>query len=318
MNKETKITKNIIFKLILIFFIITPLLSAILFCLKDGKSILDVYIPLGGWSDEISYYKQIQGILKYGLPRGYFGYNQSKAIYGTLNVWGIFPLIPYILWGFIFKWTYVSPIFANIFFCILGLVIFVALLKPSKKSMIFYSIFWILNQYINRYVLSGVIEASFVMQLFIVATLGEYLLSERIERSTVSPKRLNIVYYTCVFFIFFLTIQRPYFAVLFLIPLIYDFKNHRTIQIIILPIIALASIVVFFVNYRLFCSVYFNDIMSSDNFYFGTIFSKLWEGAKQIVLLYIMPFATREVVWAGIIFYGYVKWQLCFLFVSID
>lgn len=81
-------------------FIMTPLLSAALFCLKDGRMIWDIYIPLGGWSDEITYYKQIEGILSYGLPRGYFGYNQSRALYGSLAVWGLIPLIPYVVWGF--------------------------------------------------------------------------------------------------------------------------------------------------------------------------------------------------------------------------
>ena len=83
----------------IILFIMTPLLSAVLFCLKDGKMIWDVYLPLGGWSDEITYYKQIEGILAYGMPRGYFGYNQSSALYGTLGVWGLLPLLPYCLWG---------------------------------------------------------------------------------------------------------------------------------------------------------------------------------------------------------------------------
>lgn len=81
----------------ILFFILlvsTPLVSALLFCMKDGKTISDIYIPLGGWSDEITYYKQIEGILSHGMPRGYFGYNQSSALYGTLGVWGVVPLIP--------------------------------------------------------------------------------------------------------------------------------------------------------------------------------------------------------------------------------
>ena len=74
-------------------FTLVPLLSAILFCFRDGKLISDFYIPLGGWSDEITYYKQIEGILAYCMPRGYFGYNQSRALYGSLGVWGLLPLI---------------------------------------------------------------------------------------------------------------------------------------------------------------------------------------------------------------------------------
>lgn len=91
--------RKVLYMIGVILFIITPFLSVALFCLKDGKMFWDVYLPLGGWSDEITYYKQIEGILSYGMPRGYFGYNQSRALYGTLGVWGLQPLLPYCLWG---------------------------------------------------------------------------------------------------------------------------------------------------------------------------------------------------------------------------
>ena len=112
-----------------------PLLSAILFCFRDGKLISDIYIPLGGWSDEITYYKQIEGILAYGMPRGYFGYNQSRALYGSLGVWGLLPLIPYVIFGFFFGWNYCSPIYANILFSMLAFLVIYIFLRPDKKNL---------------------------------------------------------------------------------------------------------------------------------------------------------------------------------------
>ena len=136
--------KKMIRTVFVIVFCMVPLLSAILFCLKDGRWIGDVYIPLGGWSDEITYYKQIEGILSYGMPRGFFGYNQSRALYGSLGVWGMIPLIPYVVWGGIFGWNYSSPIFANIFFCMIAFVVLFKVMHLTGKEMGALSIFWVI------------------------------------------------------------------------------------------------------------------------------------------------------------------------------
>lgn len=163
-------------RLFLIFFLLTPLIAAALFCLRDGKTILDLYLPLGGWSDEITYYKQIEGILSHGMPKGYFGYNQSRAMIGPLGVWGIVPLIPYVIWGFFFGWNYLSPIYANLFWCTLSLLCVCLILRPRKRWMAMLSLFWIANPFLNRYIVSGVVEASVTAQLLIVTACGIRLL----------------------------------------------------------------------------------------------------------------------------------------------
>lgn len=248
-HMKAKLTKYKVWNNICIFlFILTPLIAAVLFCLRDGKLIRDIYIPLGGWSDEITYYKQIEGILSHGMPRGYFGYNQSKALCGTLGVWGIIPLIPYIIWGFFFGWNYCSPIYANIFFCMVALLGIYIILRPKKRWMGMISFFWIANQFLNRYVLSGVIEASVTAQLLLVTACGLYLLSDTIrgqQERKFTPKKDNAVLILCTILICFMTLARPYFAVLYLIPLWKAFKDKRKGWIFTLPFIAIAVILLF-------------------------------------------------------------------------
>lgn len=278
--------------IIIILFIATPLLSAILFCLKDGRTISDIYIPLGGWSDEITYYKQIEGILSHGLPRGYFGYNQSRALYGSLAVWGIIPLIPYVVWGFFFGWNYCSPIYANIFFCMFALWGLYMLLRPKKIWMGIISLFWVTNQFLNRYVLSGVIEASVIMQLILVVACGEYLLSEKIrgqQGRIFSPAKDKLVLIFCTILICFLTLARPYFGVLFLIPFWKVIKEKQKTWVIGLPLLAIAVMILFFINNHYFCSVYFKNIFSLETMQSATVtdilrqvFDSFVEIARQI------------------------------------
>ncbi len=289
---KKKITATTFAKLITIsFFVSIPLIAAALFCLKDGKAINDVYIPLGGWSDEITYYKQIEGILSYGLPRGYFGYNQSKALYGPFGVWGIIPLIPYVIWGFLFGWNYTSPIYANIFFCMLALFILYLLIHPKKNWMIIFSIFWICNQFLNRYLLSGVIEASIIAQLLTVTALGTYLLSDviRHESRQAHPLSDGTALVLCTLLICFMSLERPYFEVLFLIPLWKAIKDRRKTWIALLPIIAIVTLALFFLNNHYFCSTYFTNIFSAQSILDGgfsgiiyRIFSNMIEIARLI------------------------------------
>lgn len=303
---KIKLSKRELLKYaVAVFFVLTPLLSAVLFCLKDGRWINDVYIPLGGWSDEITYYKQIEGILSHGMPRGYFGYNQSRALYGSLGVWGMVPLIPYAAWGAVAGWDYLSPLYANIFFCVLALFVLCKMLKMTEKEMLMLSLFWIANQFLNRYVLSGVVEASVIMQLIFVTACGEYLLSEKIrgrQCREITPLKDCIVLAFCTFMVCVLTLARPYFAVLFLIPFWKCLRDGRKRCAIGLPVLAVFIMGLFFLNNHYFCATYFNNI-----FLFGKMqeagilgfFVTLFEGFIEILRLiwYAIRYKGSGVGW---------------------
>lgn len=297
----------------IILFILTPLFGAILFCLKDGRFINDVYMPLGGWSDEITYYKQIEGILSHGMPKGYFGYNQSSALYGPLGVWGIVPLIPYVVWGFFFGWNYTSPIYANIFFCVIGFLVIWLILKPAVKDLVMFSFFWVLCHFINRYVLSGVVEASVAMQLMIVVSCGIYLLSNKIREQagrdfTVQKDRVVLI--VCVIMICILTLARPYFAVLYLIPFWRLAKDRKWVGCAILPLVAIMVLVLFFVNSYYFCSTYFSNILS-----FGTLKEAGIGGVVGLVTGNLIEIA--KLIWYAIRYHDSVGWYYLLLFLEL-
>jgi len=75
---QKHLTKYIRFyKALLMAFI--PLLVCAITCALQGYAIWDAYIPASDWNDELFYFKQVDGMVKYGFPYGYFGFNESHA-----------------------------------------------------------------------------------------------------------------------------------------------------------------------------------------------------------------------------------------------
>ena len=62
-----------------------PLLCCLVRTAAEGRSIGQVYLPSSEWNDELFYFKQVEGIVNYGFPRGYFGFNESHALQLSLR-----------------------------------------------------------------------------------------------------------------------------------------------------------------------------------------------------------------------------------------
>ena len=43
-----------------------PLVCCMVYCAGRGRGIGEVYLPSSEWNDELFYYKQVEGIVKYG------------------------------------------------------------------------------------------------------------------------------------------------------------------------------------------------------------------------------------------------------------
>lgn len=296
----------------IILFLLTPLISGILFCAMDGKTLADIYIPLGGWSDEITYYKQIEGMVSHGSPIGYSGYNQSRAAFGPYAYWGVLPLIPYAIWGHIFGWTYTSPIYANIFFCVLAFALIYVFLRPSKKCCLAFSVFWITFEYLNRHVLSGVVEASVVQQLVLVIVLGELLLSDKVgAKQMLSQKKENVIVIICTALVFFMTVVRPYYAVFYLIPFWSVAKRRNKVGIVAVPVAAFLSLVVFFLYKEYFCAAYFGEVILTD-----VIMGP--DGIRGILRHIVSDIVEiAKYIWYGIRYYDAVGWYYLLLLAEL-
>ena len=64
-----------------------PLVAIVVFCFRYNQDFFQYFLPNSRWNDELFYYKTIEGITRYGMPQGYFGYNESHALVGTLGAW---------------------------------------------------------------------------------------------------------------------------------------------------------------------------------------------------------------------------------------
>ena len=49
-----------------------PVLCCLVYCAAQGRSLAEVYLPCSEWNDELFYYKQVEGIVNFGYPQGYF------------------------------------------------------------------------------------------------------------------------------------------------------------------------------------------------------------------------------------------------------
>ena len=157
-TKNIKKKENISFALQVGLAALLPWICCVLYCLLQGKTVGQVYLPCSEWNDELFYYKQVEGIVKYGYPLGYFGFNESHAISLSFAAWSPVLVFPWIIWGKIFGWGLLSPIICNLFWLSASMVIFVLTAKPDwKQEGILGGLFCLFTPFV-RYLLSGMPE----------------------------------------------------------------------------------------------------------------------------------------------------------------
>lgn len=194
-----------------------PLLCCVTACAAEGYRISDVYLPAGEWNDELFYFKQVEGMIKYGYPYGYFGFNESHALKLSYAAWSPVLVIPWILWGLVFGWNLTSPVYCNIFLMMLAVFVFVRLVKPSRKQMGILTILFCLYTPLTRYMLSGMPECICFSLAVIVLALGiSYLEAE-------SGWKLVLMFVLTSL----LTLMRPYLLLFMLLPMYFLIKKYR-------------------------------------------------------------------------------------------
>lgn len=223
-----------------------PLLCAVIWCLKEGHGIGDVYLPASYWNDEMMYFKQVEAVVNHGLPKGVFGYNEVAGKYCYFAVWSPVILIPWCIWGVLFGWEIISPVYANIVFCMIGLALFYLLVKPTKKQTA-----WILGMLAvftpyTRYMLSGMPEAlSMTLVIVFVGCAAAYM---RKQRGGMLVVMFGIA--------FFLALSRPYMLLLFLLPAFFCVRKYKWRGGILSAVLILAAAVVYWAIIKCCCSTY--------------------------------------------------------------
>ena len=166
----------------------------------EGRSIGQVYLPSSEWNDELFYFKQVEGIVNYGFPRGYFGFNESHALQLSFAAWSPVLVFPWILWGLLFGWNLMSPVICNIVLLTITMFVFVWLVKPTWKQLGVLTVLFSLYSLFVRYMLSGMPEViCFSLLILFYGLAMNYLKKE-------SRGRLIAMFVISVL----LTLMRPY------------------------------------------------------------------------------------------------------------
>lgn len=277
--KKAEKYKNLIKALLMS---LLPLLAGILLCAADGRTIADLSMTVSEWNDELFYYKQVESILNFGFPQGYFGFNESHAQYLSFAAWSPVLVFPWIIWGFLFGWSLMSPVYCNIFILMLSTFLFVLLTKPGKKQMGVLAVLYLSNLFLTRYMLSCMPEAICAgMAIIFLAVCYNY---------ETKPKgyKLGILFGM----VFVMTLMRPYLLLFLLFPAYHCVKKYKW-KGMIWPALTLVGSFAFY--------LWINKYLSAE--YFTPLFKTQWLTAFR-----------KFGIWTGIRFtIREIKTQICIL-----
>lgn len=194
-----------------------PVFCCLVYCAAQGFTIGQVYLPVSEWNDELFYYKQVEGIIHYGYPQGYFGFNESHALKLSFAAWSPVLVFPWIIWGLIFGWNLMSPIYCNIFLMALCCFLFVWLVRPAWKQLGVLALLFCLYTPFVRYMLSVMPEVICFSMLIIFYSLAvNYLRREK-------GYKLVLLFLLAAT----MTLMRPYLALFLLFPAFLWIRKSR-------------------------------------------------------------------------------------------
>lgn len=249
-----------------------PLLCCLFTCALEGKSLGDVYLPASEWNDELIYYKQVEGILEFGYPQGYFGFNESHSRLFSFAAWSPILVWPWILWGLIFGWNLMSPFYCNIAILSLAVFLFVWFAKPTKKQMGILSVLFVSFVPFTRYMLCGMPEIICFSMVIVVLGLGiNYL-----EKESVG-KLIALFALTSL-----MTLMRPYLIVFMVLPVFLWIRKKKWWGVIGSLAVLGITLFAYLLIKRYFSAEYFQPLFKTewvDAFKNGGLFA----GAKFLI-----------------------------------
>lgn len=194
-----------------------PLVCVLVYCGSQGYSVGEVYLPSSEWNDELFYFKQVEGIVNYGYPQGYFGFNESHALKLSFAAWSPVLVFPWILWGVLFGWDLMAPVYCNIVLLTVCCFLFVWLVKPKWKQLGVLALLFCLYTPFVRYMLSGMPEVICFSLLILF-----YALAIHYQRSGRGRELAGLFLLSGV-----LTLMRPYMLLFLLLPVWFLVRRER-------------------------------------------------------------------------------------------
>ena len=185
-----------------------PVIACLVCCAARGRGIGQVYLPSSERNDELIYYKQVEAILEYGYPRGYFGFNESHALKLSFAAWSPALMLPWVLWGLLFGWNLLSPVLCNLFLLTGAMLLYGLLAKPDWKQTGIISLLFFLYMPFSWYMLCGMPEIGCMSLAIVFYGAAAGWLRRR------SGGLLAVMFALAGL----LTLMRPYFLLFLLLP----------------------------------------------------------------------------------------------------
>lgn len=244
--------------LIIVCLAVLPLVCCVVTCMGSGITITDIYLPNSMWNDEVMYFKMLEGSVEYGVPQGYFGYNESSAVYLGFGPWSpLLLLFPWIF-GKITGCSLLTPVLCNIFLMSVAMFLFAVSVKPSKMQAAAVGGLYALFSVCTRYILSGMQEAScyFLVILMTALFYRGVKITEGYKRSIFIL--LNLV-------VMLLTLMRPYYVMFAVLPGYYAYSYRKDKRFLYMQA---AAAVLDFAGYmwvsRYLCAAYLGPVIQTE------------------------------------------------------
>lgn len=191
-------------------FFLMPLICCALLCRTQGVSLTKL-TPFGiAGNDEVIYQKMVEGVVRDGMPAGYFGYNESHAAVGTFSTWSPVLLLPWSILGSLFGWGAGSAIVYNIVLLMLAMGSFYILVKPDVRQALFILSLYAATAFISWYALLTLPEIACYALIILLCGL-----TVNLHRAQKLWKiKIGISFVIAAL----LTWMRPYYIILLLLP----------------------------------------------------------------------------------------------------
>lgn len=194
-----------------------PVMCCLVYCRMRGRSLGEVYLPASEWNDELFYYKQVESIIHFGYPQGYYGFNESHALKLSFAAWSPVLVFPWILWGLLFGWNLMSPIICNIVLLTLCCFWFVWLVRPTWKQLGVLSVLFCLYTPFARYMLSVMPEViCFSMLITFYGLAINYMRREKVYKLVLLFVLSGVM-----------MLMRPYMVLFLLLPVYLWIRRDR-------------------------------------------------------------------------------------------
>ncbi len=237
-----------------VLFGVLPVLVCMVACFLQGKWIGEVSLADSLWNDELFYFKQVESILEYGYPRGYYGFNESRALELSFAAWSPVLVFPWVLWGLIFGWNMLSPVLCNMVLLSLACFSFVWLTKPTWKKLGVLAALFCLFTPFSRYMLSGMPEViCFSILIVFYGLVLNYMHSEK-------------TYKLVLLFVMsgLMTLMRPYLLLFVLLPALFWVRKGKWKALIGSGVIVLGILGVYAAIHYYLSAAYLEPLFALD------------------------------------------------------